>query len=353
MCGGASNIISVPTCSPFSSLAHAFIIHTPTAKLITSAATRSSESSQKRGEVVTTAQRTRKGGGRYLFIGDPATVEAKKKALVRGGASQLQVIADFDRTLTKINSLSSWSVIERKAGFSEAYHEESQRIYKHYRAIEIDPNLTIEQKTPKMIEWWKRANELLVIEGTTRQRFINAVRDNMDEIELRDGYEIMFALLKKQAIPLMILSAGVGDMIQYILKYANVGLADHPNTHVLSNFLEFEEKTGLCTGFSNKETCIHIFNKNEAPIKKTAYHAEVEERKNVIVLGDSLGDLQMSKGVEHDTVLTIGFYNHPVEGDGQDDEHLAQYIEAYDVVLVMDDTLEYALGLIQDILPKD
>lgn len=40
---------------------------------------------------------------------------------------------------------------------------------------------------------------------------------------------------------------------------------------------------------------------------------DLTERENVILLGDSLGDVSMSDGIPHGTILKIGFLNTMVK----------------------------------------
>jgi predicted HAD superfamily phosphohydrolase len=42
-------------------------------------------------------------------------------------------------------------------------------------------------------------------------------------------------------------------------------------------------------------------------VSETLHHSKIEGRDNIILLGDSIGDLQMSANVQHKAQLTIGF----------------------------------------------
>lgn len=78
---------------------------------------------------------------------------------------------------------------------------------------------------------------------------------------------------------------------------------------MISNFLKYNNE-GVIEGFQGKP--IHVFNKNEYVLKGTDYHELIEERTNVILMGDSIGDAGMAEGMPHcDSVLKIGFlYDH-------------------------------------------
>lgn len=68
---------------------------------------------------------------------------------------------------------------------------------------------------------------------------------------------------------------------------------------------------GLLQAF--KGPLIHSFNKREGAVSYVADLAELQGRPNVLLLGDSLGDLTMADGVpDHQNILTIGFLNDQV-----------------------------------------
>lgn len=82
----------------------------------------------------------------------------------------------------------------------------------------------------------------------------------------------MFKKLHEQNVPLIILSAGIGDVVELILEHENL-VAD--NVSVVSNFLKLsKDSNGISTtqGFKG-EKLIHVFNKNE--------HAYIDTHENV------------------------------------------------------------------------
>lgn len=63
---------------------------------------------------------------------------------------------------------------------------------------------------------------------------------------------------------------------------------------------------GVIQGFQS--ATIHLLNKNELALEGTEYHELIENRDNVILMGDSLGDSGMADGVRHaNAILKIGF----------------------------------------------
>lgn len=64
------------------------------------------------------------------------------------------------------------------------------------------------------------------------------------------------------------------------------------------------------------EELIHTFNKNEIFPHHLDYFLEHGHRKNVLLMGDMIGDLRMADGMRtKENVLTIGFLNSNVTND--------------------------------------
>lgn len=63
-----------------------------------------------------------------------------------------------------------------------------------------------------------------------------------------------------------------------------------------------------------KGELIHIYNKREGALLNTGHFQELRTRPNVLLLGDSLGDLSMADGVQDmENILKIGFLNDKVK----------------------------------------
>lgn len=118
---------------------------------------------------------------------------------------------------------------------------------------------------------------------------------------------------------------------------------------------------GVLTAF--KGELIHIYNKREGALLNTGHFQELRTRPNVLLVGDSLGDLNMADGVQDmENILKIGFLNDKVRLDkrskatervcsfdlvfhclvfaSQVEKRIQSYLDAYDVVLVEDETME-------------
>ncbi|XP_039595962.1 cytosolic 5'-nucleotidase 3-like [Polypterus senegalus] len=100
------------------------------------------------------------------------------------------------------------------------------------------------------------------------------------------------------------------------------------------------KKKGILQGF--KGDLIHTYNKHEGALKNSGHFEKLDDKRNVILLGDSLGDLQMADGVENmENILKIGYLNDKV------DKLRGQYLEGYDIVLEKDETLNVVNAILQ------
>lgn len=54
----------------------------------------------------------------------------------------------------------------------------------------------------------------------------------------RDGYQLFFDHLYEHSIPLLIFSAGIGDILEEVIRQAGVF---HSNVKVFSNYMDFDE----------------------------------------------------------------------------------------------------------------
>ncbi|KAF8786778.1 7-methylguanosine phosphate-specific 5'-nucleotidase-like isoform X2 [Argiope bruennichi] len=269
-------------------------------------------------------------------------VEEIVSQLIKGSASKLQIISDFDHTISRVHQngkqcSTTYGIFKQSSLTSEEYKKKSTGLYNHYHPIEVDPHLTKEEKEPYMIEWYTKSRNLMPSSGITKDCVSTMVQKS--NIQLRDGCEVLFESLHKHDVPLLIFSAGVGDVLKEVLEQRDLM---YPNIKIIANFMRFDEKNKLM-GF--KGDLIHTFNKNLSSIENKDYFNHLKSRNNVILLGDSLGDLDMAAGAEDvNVILKIGFLNFKTE------ENLPRYLDAFDIVLSDDQTMDVIIGLLQHIL---
>ena len=116
-------------------------------------------------------------------------------------------------------------------------------------------------------------------------------------MRLRDGAIDFFNILADREIPLLILSAGIGNVIS---KFLNLRALLTSNVTVTANKLIFDAH-GIVAGFC--EPVIHSFNK--------ARHASTPQGY-VLLLGDTIEDAQMVNDADATHVIRMGFLNEAV-----------------------------------------
>lgn len=77
----------------------------------------------------------------------------------------------------------------------------------------------------------------------------------------------------------------------------------------------------------------------------TYENVSVKMRRNVILLGDHIGDLGMSDGLNYENRISVGFLNDNVENS------LDSYCQAFDVVYLNDAPMWGVVKLVSQICP--
>ncbi|KHJ95314.1 HAD hydrolase, family IE [Oesophagostomum dentatum] len=279
------------------------------------------------------------GGKQKLMVG----LENRRSIEVVKDKSSFQVISDFDYTLSRFEDSRGARCWTTHGVFDHCAMEvdpmladKFQTLRAKYFPIEFDPKLSLEQKIPYMEEWWNKSHNHIVSARFSKPTIENFVRNS--KIILRDQAEVMLQRLHHLGVPLVVFSAGIGNIIEMFLqqKFGQMPA----NVHIISNMMNFNDK-GVVVSFS--QPLIHTFCKNSSVIRKEAeFFHEVRGRNNVILLGDSMGDIHMDVGVEKQgPTLKIGFLNSDI------DNLLEHYLDAYDVVLVRDQSMAIPDAIVQ------
>ncbi len=278
-------------------------------------------------------------GREWVHVEQPERVEKILEQMIAGGKERLQFVVDFDYTLTRAHKNgkhvdNSWGIVENSSLLPKSYTDKTNVLKAKYLKYELDPTMSVEEKIPYIVEWYTLGNELL-----KESRFNRAFLPKMvgaSSVEFREDTDRMFKSLHEADVPVMILSAGLGDLVVETLEHFELNTE---NVNTVSNFLAYDEE-GFVKGIDG--AMIHVFNKNECNAHEESKH---DERDHVVLMGDSLGDLQMSHGIKDmNALLKIGFLNSPT------DKKLDVYKDAYDIVLLDDQTMDVPNDIIEKIL---
>lgn len=234
------------------------------------------------------------------------------------------VVADFDKTLTEGTSNSTWAVMANSNGVSKEYSEKRNALYQKYRPLEIDSTLTDEEKSAYMEEWWKKHIELFFEYGL-KESAIKTSTEN-GGLFFREGVKTFLEKMNEYKVPVIIISAGIGNIIEEFLNKEN---AYYENIFVLSNFVKF--KDGVIEKIDGET--IHSLNKNVVKLPKEIKKL-IDERKNILLLGDGLADLKMVQKEDLERTITVGFLEEKIE------ENLEYFNKEYDIVLTNKSSFE-------------
>ncbi|KAL3838143.1 hypothetical protein ACJIZ3_022734 [Penstemon smallii] len=255
--------------------------------------------------------------GAQVMVGDPQLLQSKISSIRLEGPSKLQVIADFDATLTKYwidgqRGHSSHGLLQQG---NPEYDLKRQKLYDHYHPLEIDPTIPLDKKAKLMEEWWGKTHALLIEGGLNYDSIKSSVAES--RIAFREGVIELFELLEKSNVPVLIFSAGLADIIKEVLRQKLH--RSFKNVNIVSNRMVFNQNGDLVS-FRGKT--IHVLNKNEhaidmaGPVHEqlgdanrltTDDASSVKKRTNVLLLGDHIGDLGMSDGLNYNTKISVGF----------------------------------------------
>jgi len=277
-----------------------------------------------------------------VIIDNKKELARKIKEFRKSGRNKIHVLSDFDRTLTKafVNGQkvpSAISIIRDGSYISKDYAKKANALAEKYHPVEIDSNISIEEKKKAMDKWWREHFDLLIKSGLSKSDIERATKSHL--IQLRYGSKEFLHKLNENTIPLVILSSSGlgGDSISMILKNNNI---QYNNISILSNTYKWDKK-GKAIGI--KEPVIHVFNKDETTLEGLPIYDKLIDRPYIVLLGDSLGDLGMIKGFPYREVIKIGFLD-----DGYGD--LEKYKESFDVVITEDGDFSEVNKILKEIL---
>ena len=276
-----------------------------------------------------------------IIIPNKEKFQATLNRIIKDKKDNLYVLSDFDRTLTKafVQGQKTPTVIAqiREGNYlTPDYSSKAHALFDIYHPIEINNKMPVKEKNIKMQEWWRKHFDLLIKSGMNR----DVVKDIVikKKIPFRKGAFEFFDILNKNNIPLIIMSASIGDIILEILRFEN---KLYPNIHLIANMFIWN-KEGKAIGV--KEPIIHSLNKHEIEIKNLPIYQELLKRKNVILLGDSIDDIGMIEGFPYKNLLKISFLNENPE------ENLEEFKKNFDVIITNDSDLDYVNEMIKKIV---
>ena len=153
----------------------------------------------------------------------------------------------------------------------------------------------------------------------TEQKLKQSIENS--KLILREGAKDFLFHLYKENIPVIILSAGIGNVIEQSLKKEECYFE---NIQVISNFIKFDENGNMIKLCDNM---IHSLNKNIDKLGDINLKEKLKTKEYRMVIGDLVEDIYMMGEYPETKSLKIGLLNKNVM------ENLEIYNNNFDIVL--------------------
>ena len=236
------------------------------------------------------------------------------------------VIADFDGTINKKNvngkRITSFaSLIQHNVDYMtlegvQIFHSLAER----YHPIEMDPTVSLEEKSKYMQEWWEQCYVAYKQYHVTKRMIAETC--NSPFFQLRDGLQQFFEYLTAHHVPLIIYSAnalGI-ESIQMVLETHHLSTS---NVRICSNNLLFDKEGNFIKVIP---PIITSANKTGETLIKNHFLSQTPKERCCLLVGDGLNDIRMTEGIHFDKVYTVAFA----------DTESSAFTERFDLVLPMD-----------------
>jgi len=152
----------------------------------------------------------------------PEVLLAAKTVLSRPG-TRLLVVSDFDHTLSDFRSEQCHELVGFNALYREQFLAEFRAIFHTRQALD---------------GWWRAAHNCIVEKsGLTRQMLED--RLNGSNVGVREGLQQLVALLRAEQVPLLVVSAGIRDVITHTLLRHQVDSRSDHLFHIDANYITF------------------------------------------------------------------------------------------------------------------
>lgn len=228
------------------------------------------------------------------------------------------VVLDFDKTLTSKESLDSWKALMDFDRYGETCKKDIEELNAKYEPFELDYTLEDKVKEQYMVEWYQKSMNLLYQYKLTNSNLKKALEK--ETLKFRNGAKVFLQRLQQDNVPVIILSAGIGNVIEEFLKKQECYMN---NIYIISNFVLFEnDKMQPFT-----KPILHSMNKRiEGKLPET-WQNIINQKQYAILCGDIIEDIQMMPKEKLGSTITVGFLNNKIE------QNLEIYKQNYDVVL--------------------
>jgi 5'-nucleotidase len=240
----------------------------------------------------------------------------------------LLVVTDFDATLTCGVSKQCHDLMGHSTLLSQNFRDEFAPL------LDWQSNTAIDG-----VEWWDTAHSLMIKYGQPPRHLIpRLVREA--HMNPRPGALELLTRLAKLGVPVLIVSAGLSDIIEEFLRQHN---AYTENITVCSNRLNYAADSAPQS--LSPDPPITSFTKTTAYSASSSFFQEHSNRSTILVLGDSCSDIDSAANIPYKHLISVGFLNDkPIK-------EAAKYAQTFDaIVLGANGSLKGVHKLVDDII---
>mmetsp|Transcript_25247 Transcript_25247/g.79649 ORF Transcript_25247/g.79649 Transcript_25247/m.79649 type:complete len:309 (+) Transcript_25247:92-1018(+) len=253
-----------------------------------------------------------------LWVSENA--QHKCEALLAGGVGQLQLLVDFDHTLTSPPSPMCHDILGHSPLMPAAYGAAMGRM------LDFTPGGYARSMNEE--QWWAECNRLLAELGEpTPEAFHSVVA--AAKVPLRAGAAELLCAADAAGVPCLVVSAGFTNVIREVLAQNGVQAA---HLDVLANEVLFpDDASGRQSVELAPDPPVTSRCKSRTAELRPEHFERAAGRSHALVLGDKPRDTAVSEGVRGlSQVLRVGIHN------GASTEELppfCDYQAAFDVIL--------------------
>lgn len=248
-------------------------------------------------------------------------VEKEKIKSIKFNKNNMYVAIDFDRTITDTKSDDSWGTTGKLLG--KEFNNKLEKLYREYRPIELNYQIPFDEKKLAMERWYKECMDLYYEYHLTESKLKESIKKS--NLIFRKGAKEFLKEMYENNVPVIILSAGIGNTIELFLKEND---SYYKNIFIISNFIKFD-KNGKMKKFEGK--LIHSLNKSMKENLPREIEEELESKIYRLLIGDAIEDKKMLPKEQWEKTISVGFCNENINNN------LEEYRKNFDITLTNDD----------------
>ncbi|KRX05350.1 HAD-like domain [Pseudocohnilembus persalinus] len=257
-----------------------------------------------------------------VIITDKNNLLQKLKNMKKDGIDHLQIVSDFDQTVTPFHhnqkmSPSTLGAVRICEDTPEFLKKELEKNFKYYYPIEQDPTIETEHKVKYMQEWNEKVGEAFKKSGITGEIFQKCA--DKANFAVRHLFKEFFILCSQVNLPFFYVSGGINAFVHTILDQIT-DINQYDNLFLNSQKAIFDKHQNQLIDM-HMEVCTS--SKHEI-LNKEIY----DFKKNTILLGDSQHDILMGGNIEAENQISILFLNEKLADNIKDFQ-----LEGWDIII--------------------